>query len=294
VGTIAGGLADQGGDQALDLVAGQRDQAQRWWVAGVLGDRGDHQEGARQHGQGHPPVPAAPAGPPRPPTRAPASGGPARAWSQTRPGRERQRPDSAQDRQASLGAGTAPGRSPRARHRWRRPGRQRPGRCRPCRRSRCTGVAPPPSGRPSSDPRLVDHQHRLGVGQVFDQVVTHGIADGVLVPDRPANRCCIPSGVAWPACSAIVQQFFLGRSASSWQSSDSAVEPPSTDHLRQRLPRRTRSSEPTADFLAPTPLNPQRGRGRDASPAPSTFTLTSGSTFYVGLATRPGTREVPS
>jgi hypothetical protein len=31
-----------------------------------------------------------------------------------------------------------------------------------------------------------------------------------------------------------------------------AVVAPSTDHLSQRLPRRTRSSEPTADFLAST------------------------------------------
>src|SRR5215211_7348064 len=52
---------DQGGEQVLNLVAGQRDEPQRWWVAGVLGDRGHHQEGVRQHGQGHPAVPRAPA-----------------------------------------------------------------------------------------------------------------------------------------------------------------------------------------------------------------------------------------
>jgi hypothetical protein len=37
-------------------------------------------------------------------------------------------------------------------------------------------------------PRLVDHQHRLGVGQVLDQGVTHVIADGVLVPGRPSQQ----------------------------------------------------------------------------------------------------------
>jgi hypothetical protein len=34
--------------------------------------------------------------------------------------------------------------------------------------------------------------------------------------------------------------------------SDRAVETPSTDHLRRRLPRRSHSSEPTTDLLAPT------------------------------------------
>jgi hypothetical protein len=51
----------QGGEQVLELVAGQRDQPQRRWVAGVLGDRGHHQEHIRQHGQDHPPIPGAPA-----------------------------------------------------------------------------------------------------------------------------------------------------------------------------------------------------------------------------------------
>jgi hypothetical protein len=41
--------------------AGQRDEPQRWWMAGVLGDRGHHQERVGQHGQDHPPVPGAPA-----------------------------------------------------------------------------------------------------------------------------------------------------------------------------------------------------------------------------------------
>src|SRR5215218_6095013 len=61
VPTIAGRPAGLGRAQVLDLVAGQRDEPQRWWVAGVLGDRGHHQEGVRQHGQGYPPIPGAPA-----------------------------------------------------------------------------------------------------------------------------------------------------------------------------------------------------------------------------------------
>jgi hypothetical protein len=52
---------DKDSEQTVDLVAGQGDESQRWWVAGVLGDRGYHQERVGQHGQGHPPVPAAPA-----------------------------------------------------------------------------------------------------------------------------------------------------------------------------------------------------------------------------------------
>jgi hypothetical protein len=59
-------------------------------------------------------------------------------------------------------------------------------------------------------PRLVDHQHRARVTQVLDQQGAHV----VVVPNRSTGAAG-PSGVAWPACSAIVQQFFRGRSASS-------------------------------------------------------------------------------
>jgi hypothetical protein len=44
-------------------------------------------------------------------------------------------------------------------------------------------------------------------------------------------------------------------SPAAGRSSDRPVVAPSVDHLGQRLPRRTRSSEPTADFLAPTGCN---------------------------------------
>jgi hypothetical protein len=40
VPTVAGRLAGQDREQLPDLVAGQRDEPQRWWMAGVLGDRG--------------------------------------------------------------------------------------------------------------------------------------------------------------------------------------------------------------------------------------------------------------
>jgi hypothetical protein len=51
---------DEDGEQTLDVVAGQGDESQRWWGAGVLGDRGYHREGVGQHGQGHPRVPGVP------------------------------------------------------------------------------------------------------------------------------------------------------------------------------------------------------------------------------------------
>ena len=44
VASISYGSGDEGGEQVLDLVAGQRDESQRWWVAGVFGDRGHHQK----------------------------------------------------------------------------------------------------------------------------------------------------------------------------------------------------------------------------------------------------------
>ena len=61
VGAVGDGGDDERGEQVLELVAGQRDEAQRWWVAGVLGGCGHHQERGRQQGQGHLAVPGAPA-----------------------------------------------------------------------------------------------------------------------------------------------------------------------------------------------------------------------------------------
>ena len=56
---ISDGGGDQGGDQVLDLVAGQSGQTRRRWTAGLHG-RHD-QEGVGEHGQGGPAVPGAPA-----------------------------------------------------------------------------------------------------------------------------------------------------------------------------------------------------------------------------------------
>jgi hypothetical protein len=51
--------------------------------------------------------------------------------------------------------------------------------------------------------------------------------------------------------------------------SDRAVVAPSTDHLRQRVPRRSHSSEATTDLLAPTGSRRQRSLTRPARwPAP--------------------------
>jgi hypothetical protein len=51
----------KGGEQVLDLIAGQPDQPGRGGVAGAFGTGGDHQEGMGKHGEGGPAVPAAPA-----------------------------------------------------------------------------------------------------------------------------------------------------------------------------------------------------------------------------------------
>src|SRR6266700_7642974 len=61
---------------------------------------------------------------------------------------------------------------------------------------------------------LVHHQHRPRIAQVVDDVVADVIAYLVVVPHRPAKQVLLPSGLGSPACSAIVQQFMRGRSAS--------------------------------------------------------------------------------
>jgi hypothetical protein len=60
---------------------------------------------------------------------------------------------------------------------------------------------------------------------VLDHQGAHVVADPVVVPDRPGQQVLHAVRVAWPACSAIVQQFLRGRSASS----------PSTNALARRL-----------------------------------------------------------
>jgi hypothetical protein len=52
VAEIAGRAGDQGREQALDLVAGQRDEPRRWWPLGPLGHGRDDQEGVGEHRQG--------------------------------------------------------------------------------------------------------------------------------------------------------------------------------------------------------------------------------------------------
>jgi hypothetical protein len=61
VRVVAGRPAGHGREEVLDLVAGQTDQPGWSRTPGVLGDRGHHQEGVRQQGQGGPAVPGAPA-----------------------------------------------------------------------------------------------------------------------------------------------------------------------------------------------------------------------------------------
>ena len=65
------------------------------------------------------------------------------------------------------------------------------------------------------EPGLVDHQHPGRVAEVLDHVVPHVVADRVGVPVRLVSSRCIPSGIASPACSANVQEFFFSSGANS-------------------------------------------------------------------------------
>jgi hypothetical protein len=48
------GSDDEGGEQALDLVAGERDQLTWPGVVGVFGGAHDGEEGVGEHGEGDP------------------------------------------------------------------------------------------------------------------------------------------------------------------------------------------------------------------------------------------------
>jgi integrase-like protein len=50
---------------------------------------------------------------------------------------------------------------------------------------------------------------------MLHDIAAQVITDRIGVPARPARKCRIPPGAPSPACSAVVQQFFRGRSASS-------------------------------------------------------------------------------
>jgi hypothetical protein len=82
-------------------------------------------------------------------------------------------PSSGRDPRSIPWAGTAPGRSWRARSRWHTPGRRRPGRSRRGRRCRCTGAAPHRGGALLEVAGLVHHQHRLEVAERLAQVGAH-------------------------------------------------------------------------------------------------------------------------
>ena len=61
VAEIGDRSGDQGREQVLDLVAGQRDQPGRRRSADAFGHGRQNEEGMGEHGQGDPPVPGAPA-----------------------------------------------------------------------------------------------------------------------------------------------------------------------------------------------------------------------------------------
>lgn len=60
---------------------------------------------------------------------------------------------------------------------------------------------------------LVNNQYGVPVAEVLDYEVPYVVAGFVGLPAGQPRKCCMPAGLASPACSAIVQQFFLGRSA---------------------------------------------------------------------------------
>jgi hypothetical protein len=119
---------------------------------------------------------------------------------------------------------------------------------------RSTGVGPGPGAiaaawlvartvpaRPSGAASERATQHRA-VGPVHPRT-------GPPVGGAPLPRAATPAALCpWSPSAASAAPTI----PSAGRRSDRAVETPSTDHLSQRLPRRTRSSEPSASFLAPT------------------------------------------
>jgi hypothetical protein len=55
---------------------------------------------------------------------------------------------------------------------------------------------------------FVDHEHRLSVGEMLDDVAAQVVAHRGGVPLRPREQMLQPVQVRSPRCSAIVQQFF--------------------------------------------------------------------------------------
>lgn len=64
-------------------------------------------------------------------------------------------------------------------------------------------------------PGLVDHQHCTLVVQMLQVVLAHSSRTASASHRARPSRCCMPSGVASPAHSAMFQQFLRGRSDSS-------------------------------------------------------------------------------
>jgi hypothetical protein len=58
-------------------------------------------------------------------------------------------------------------------------------------------------------PGLIDHQHPVIGSQMLDHVLPQIPATPSWSHEARASRCCIPSGLASPTCSAIDQQFTL-------------------------------------------------------------------------------------
>ena len=104
---------------------------------------------------------------------------------------------------------------------------------------------------------------RRGVAEAGSDLGVPGSArrcrrTGVAHPAWRASRCCIPSGDGSPACSAMVQQFLRGSSASRPSTNARARRRGST--RRNRLPVRVSSSSSTPSHRPGSTLGPAATR----------------------------------
>jgi hypothetical protein len=109
---------------------------------------------------------------------------------------------------------------------------------------------------------------------VLDHIGTQVISHASFVPHRPGQQVLDPIGLGSPACSAILQQFLRGRSASS----------PSTNALA----RRRGSTRPNR--AATRPSNPSRPTRQQAGSNP--YAVASGHRRIFGCAHNTGSSTV--
>jgi hypothetical protein len=108
---------------------------------------------------------------------------------------------------------------------------------------------------------LVDHQHHARVGEMGDDVVAQVFLHPVGIPDRPGQQVLHATGVASPECSASVQQFFRGRSASS------PSRNPRTRARSSIRPNRPTIRSASSSTAADQPAGPTLARATTAEPS---------------------------